>query len=184
MPKKKLDLSNISYQIAGVNINSKLSIWWYDLKKSVRYLIPFQVVNFYDKKIRTIYNPKHSRIRKSIPKYWMDLDYVLMEVNFEIIKSFYEDEYSTGWVDWTADEKHKEFANWLEQAYNYVKYERPELEYRKEKLYPSNELPIKQREKMSYNELYGEMDKIESEIDSMDTEFLTQLVKYRHFLWT
>jgi hypothetical protein len=184
MTIRDIDLSKISYQLAGVNVDNKLSVWWYDLKKSIGYLIPFQVVIFYDKKIKTIFKPQHSRIRKSIPKYWSDLDYVLLQVNFEIIKSFYEDEYAAGFVNWQSDKSHKAFARWLEQAYNYVKYERPELEVARDKSYPDDALSFKQRENMSYDELYGEVDKLEKQIHDMDTKTLTQLIKHRDFLWT
>ena len=182
--KKLIDYSKISHILAGVNTENKFSVWWYDLKKSIRYMIPYQIVDFYNKKIETIWSPRHSRIRKVIPKHWMDLDYVLVEVNFEIIKSFYEDEYRGGLVDWTVDKNHSEFANWLERSYRYIKYIRPELELEKEAAYPSNDISIKQREKMSYNELYGEVDKIEKHIHRMDTKVLTDLIKYRDFLWT
>ena len=58
--------------------------------------IPYPIREFYYNRIKTIWAPQHGRIRKAVPRYWWDLDHVLQVVNFEIIKSFYEDEYMAG----------------------------------------------------------------------------------------
>ncbi len=146
-------------------------------------MIPYQIRDFYHKHVRTIWKPQHSRIRKVIPKYWYDLDYVLLQVNFEIIKSFYEDEYTDGPVDWNADERHQKFAEWLEAAYGYIKWTRPQLEAEVEAAYPKagERFGI---EKASYKELYGEVDRLEKHIHKMDTKVLTELINNRDFLWT
>ena len=38
--------------------------------------------------------------------------------------------------------------------------------------------------KESYEELYGEVNRLEQLIQDKDLEILTQLVKYRHFFWS
>jgi len=69
-----------------LTIKDRVYLWVYDN-------IPFRVRNFYYEKIRSIFKPQHQRIRKIIPRTWCDLDSVFLKVNFEIIKSFYEDEF-------------------------------------------------------------------------------------------
>jgi hypothetical protein len=180
-------LDKISYMLRGVNPNSKFSLLWYDIKKKVEYAIPYSVREYYRKNVKTIWKPQHSRIRKAVPRYWIDLDGVLLSVNFEIIKSFYEDEFTDGPIDWNADEKHQNFAEWLEAAYGYVEYTRPLLLAEIEAAYPEENIFTNDNNKCtksSYKKLYGEVDRLEKHIHKMDTKVLTELIKYRDFLWT
>lgn len=175
----------IGYVLSGINPESKIAVFLYDLKIRIKYLIPYQVREFYRKHIETIWSPQHSRLRKVIPRYWHDLDYILTRVNFEIIKSFYEDEFIDGPVDWEADEKHKEFANWLFSAYHYITVTRPDLENEMDAAYPDNvNIDSNLFNKSTYKSLYGEVDRIEKYIHKMDTKILIELIRRRDFLWT
>jgi len=131
--------------------------------------IPYQIREFYYNKIKTIWKPQHSRIRKAVPRYWWDLDHVLQEVNFEIIKSFYEDEYKAGIVDWegTGGDSLK-FIKWLEEAYTYITSYRKVLEKQIDNAYPN----------------YKKVEKLEQEMEKKDTEVLIDLVKWRRHMWT
>jgi hypothetical protein len=178
-------LAKVSYILKGVDPDSRLSLFCYAVKTRITYAIPYKIRNFYHKHVRTLWDPKHTRIRNVIPKDWHDLDYVLLQVNFEIIKSFYEDEFLDGPVDWNADEKHKDFADWLFSAYHYITVTRPKLEKEKDAAYPdSDDFNRKMTSKKLYKELYGEVDRIEKHIHKMDTKVLTELIKNRDFLWT
>jgi len=178
-------LTKVSYILQGVDPDSRFSLFWYDMKSRIAYAIPYKVRNFYHKHIKTVWDPKHTRIRKAIPKDWHDLDYVLLQVNFEIIKSFYEDEFLNGLIDWEADKMHKEFADWLLTAYHYITVTRPELEKEMNAAYPdSDDFNRKITSKRLYKELYGDVDRIEKLIHKMDTKVLTELVKNRDFFWT
>lgn len=173
-------LQDISYLLAGVNPKNKLQCLWYRATNEIRLLIPYKVRDFYWKHIRTIWAPKHSRIRKAVPRYWMDLDYVIESVNFEVIKSFYEDEYKDGMVDWDGSGKEaKKFAKWLEKVYTYITVERPDLEAKMNASYPTE--PCKNR---NYDELYSKVDYYEKLIEETDTKVLIELIKYRKFMWT
>ena len=175
----------VLYALNGVK-NNKFSIIVFEVKKFIKNIIPYKLREFYRINISSIYKPQHSRLRKVIPKYWVDLDFVLIEVNFEIIKSFYEDEYLNGWVDWESDESHKKFSKWLKKAYNYILVERPKLKQAAEDAYPEEtDNPFtKKMNKSTYKELYGEVDRLEKLIHDTDTKIITDLVKYRDFLWT
>lgn len=164
-------------------------------------MLPFSWRHWYYENISPIINPQHSRLRKSIPKQWMDISSLIVTVNFEFIKSFYEDEYCKGIVDWEATEKHKKFAKWLTEAYDYIKVERPKLVKQEEDAYPPV-LPMDETFKAikdkngkiesyefidrgkTYEELYGEVDRIKELINKKDTKVLTEMVKNRDFFWT
>lgn len=175
-------VDNIFYILNNINPDNRLQVLLFKLKERIKYLIPYKIKDFYRMKIRTLYKPHHSRIRKAIPRYWYDLDYIAILVNFEIIKSFYEDEYKDGPVDWNSDDAHKDFARWLEKAYKYITKYRPELEEKIEKAYPdTSTFPSN---KSSYNKLYGKVDKLEKELFDKDTEVIVEMIKRRQFLWT
>jgi len=131
--------------------------------------IPYPIRDFYHKHIRTVWRPQHSRIRKAIPKYWMDLDHVLQDVCFEIIKSFYEDEYKANTVDWegTGGDALK-FVKWLEEAYVYITSYRKVLEKQIDNAYPN----------------YEKVSKLEEELEKHDTKILIELIKWRRHMWT
>jgi hypothetical protein len=143
-------------------------IGWF-IRYNIISRIPYQIREFYYNKIKTIWKPQHSRIRKAVPRHWMDLDHVLQEVNFEIIKSFYEDEYKAGIVDWEGTGGDSlEFTRWLEWAYMYITSRRKALEKQIDEAYPNYKL----------------VDKLEQEMEKKDTEVLIELVKWRRHMWT
>ena len=169
-------------------------------------LIPFiprwADLYYYDK-IRPIFAPQNKRYRNAIPRTWVDVSHLIEVVNFEFIKGFYEGEYLHGNTDWEGTGEHAvAFARWLESAYDYITIERPQLEKDMDAAYPSfrpfNEMFVPSEtddngkvkmykmvhRKESYEELYGEVNRLEQLIQDKDSEVLTQLVKYRHFFWS
>jgi hypothetical protein len=165
---------------------------------SYRELVPFRYWMLYVEKIRPIWDPSHTRIRKAIPRKWMDLSSLIETVNFEFIKSFYEEEYIDGIVDWEGSgEKHIEFARWLESAYQYITVLRPDLEKQLDEAYPPTR-PIEEwfeESEETYkgeklfkfipsNNDYSEVNRIEKLIEDTDTKLLTELIQYRTFFWS
>ena len=164
----------------GVNPDNKLKIYWWEFKQTLTYLIPYQIRDFYWKRIKTIWKPQHSRLRKASPRYWLDLDHILQDVNFEIIKSFYEEEYLNGCVDWEGSGKEaQKFTKWLEKAYKYITIERTELQKKLDASYPTK--PSKKR---NYDELYAQVHYYENLIEETDTKILIELVKHRRAMWS
>jgi len=167
-------------------------------------ILPYKYQGFYYDRVKTIFKPFHSRLRKAIPRQWSDLTGLIVDVNFEIIKSFYEDEYSKGIVDWQADEHHSKFAEWLEGAYKYITVERPELELQMGAAYPEADFDnmfeepetdkhgnvtrrmksCEERYGKTYEEMYGEVNRLEALIDKKDTKVITEMVKNRNYFWT
>jgi hypothetical protein len=162
------------------NLFNRYGIW------NLTDILPYKWRDFYWSKIRTIFKPAHKRIRKAVPRDWRDLDYIIESVNFEILKSFYEDEYKKDIVDWTSTPDHKEFAKWLEAAYKYVTDERPVLQKRMDEAYPEEvgfDLNRKVT-KTSYKKLYGEVERYENLITKKDTELMIEIIKRRRWFWT
>jgi len=158
---------------------------------------------YYYEKIRPIFSPQNNRYRKAIPRTWTDVSSLIEIVNFEFIKGFYEGEYLHGSTDWEGTGIHAvEFARWLESAYDYITIERPQLEKDMDNAYPplkpieewfepcetdekGNVKTLKMKDDgKTYEEKYGEVNRLEQLIQDKDLEILTRLVKYRHFFWS
>jgi len=164
-------------------------------------IFPYRWNMWYYDFIKPIFKPKHSRLRNAIPRQWRDVSSLIVDVNFEFIKAFYEDEYVDGIVDWSATEHHKEFAEWLEKSYLYITKDRPELEKQKDNSYPKTSgdffnsfekivddqgrtLYQMKDDGIPYDVKYAEVNRLEKIIDDTDMEILTQLIKRREYFWT
>ena len=163
-------------------------------------LFPYGWRMYYYDHIKTIFKPNNSRIRKAIPRQYSDISGLVVDVNFEFIKAFYEDEYKADIVDWEATEQHSEFAKWLESAYTYITKDRPQLQKDLDSSYPPHKdfkdmfAPIvdENGKKMfqmvddgvPYEVKYKEVNRIEELIENKDTEILTELIKRRNYFWT
>jgi hypothetical protein len=176
-------------------IYDKLNIW------DIWDVFPYKWSMWYYEVIKPIFRPSNSRIRKSVPRQYRDVTSLIVDINFEFIKAFYEDEYVDGVVDWTATEHHQEFAHWLELSYKWITQRRPELEEEKDDAYPKRsgdfwdsfvEITDENGKKLYqfkddgilYEEKYGEVNRLEKVIEEKDTEILTQLIKRREYFWT
>jgi len=175
-------------------IYEKLNIW------DIWDLLPYKWRMWYYEDIKPIFRPSNSRIRNSIPRQYRDVTSLIVDVNFEFIKAFYEDEYVDGIVDWTATEHHQEFATWLEKSYIYIIDERPELEKQKENSYPKmgpfdqlfEEIIDESGKKLfqfkddgiPYDVKYSEVNRLEKLMVERDTDILNQLIKRRDYFWT
>jgi hypothetical protein len=146
-------------------------------------LFPYSFMAWYYDNIDPIIHPSHNRIRKSIPNRWKDISELMLDVNFEMIKSFYEDEYLKINIDWNASKEQKAFSNWLKKAYRYLTSDRIELLKNIEDVnigYTHKNF-IKEK---TYKEKYGELDRLEKILRKKDAKILTDMVKYREFFWT
>lgn len=164
-------------------------------------IFPYRWNMWYYDKVRPILKPQHSKLRKAIPKQWADISSLIVSVNFQFIKSFYEDEYLNGVVDWSDTEHHQEFAKWLEYTYEYITKQRPELEKERDDSYPKSDDNLLDRfvkitddqgrilyqmkdDGIPYSEKYSEVIRLEKMIEDKDTEILIQLIKRRDYFWT
>jgi hypothetical protein len=162
--------------------------------------VPYRWSMYYYDIIKPIFRPRNKRIRKAIPRQYSDITELIVKVNFEFIKAFYEDEYKADIVDWSATEEHQNFADWLEKAYHYITVERPNLEKQRDAAYP----PTKNIEDMferieqedgtvvcymkddgiPYEVKYGEVNRLEQEIDDNDKRYLIDMILRKDYFWT
>lgn len=163
-------------------------------------IFPFRYRMWYYDNIKPIFKPCHVRLRKAIPRQWSDLVSIIENVNFEIIKSFYEEEYKNGHIDWSSSETHKAFEQWLIETYRYITVERPILKKRLENSYPPSRpfnewfKPITDEKGRKMYELiddgipyevkYKDVIHFEKTINKKDTKILTEMIKNREFFWT
>ena len=168
---------------------------------SLTHALPYRWQMYYYDYVKPIFCPKNKNIRKAVPRKWADITSLIVDVNFAMIKQFYEDEYLLGIVDWEgSSERHKKFEQWLKEAYAYVAHKRPSLEAEMNNSYPPSK-PFNQwfEEKIDengkkiyemkddgipYEVKYKEVIRLEKEIDELDTKFLKEMVEYRHYFWT
>lgn len=122
------------------------------------------------------FKPCHQQIRKAIPNRWTDITELIRIVNFELLKSFHDNEMHI--IEWNSNELHAEFKSWIDKAYQYITIERPQLEDQISHSYP----PL--GSKGTYEEKYGELNRLEKLLAQKDTEVLTEMVKKREMFWS
>lgn len=125
-----------------------------------------------------LFKPCHVKIRNSIPKRWCDLTELTLIVNFEIIKSFVEQEMHH--IDWEHTKNTKEAAAWLNSSYKYITEERKELEKELELAYSA----IDNASRLPYEEKYKDVIRIEEQIEDTDKKILIGLANNRGYLWS
>jgi hypothetical protein len=128
----KIDLEEKGTLITSIRsyLYDKFGVW------DIWDLFPYRWRMYYYEDIRPIFKPQNQRLRKAIPRKYSDISHLIVQVNFEFIKTFYEEEYKADIVDWNATEHHKEFAHWLELSYKWITQRRPQLEKELEDAYP------------------------------------------------
>lgn len=131
--------------------------------------------------IKCFFKPYHSDIRKAIPRKWADVSGLVVDVNFAMILSFKKeaDEYC---VDWDYGD-HRKFKNWLDASVKWIQEDRPAIQKQRDNAYPPYPLPEHMRG-WNYDQLYGEVNKLEKIIDETDSAIIKQMVDYRYYMWT
>jgi hypothetical protein len=128
--------------------------------------------------IYRFFKPCHENIRKAIPRRWVDLEHLTLQVNFAIITSFVENEMES--VDWNDHEGHREAATWLRSSYEYITKTRQQLGEDLNKEYDN----IDHKSNASFYEKYAKVHQLEKLIDDKDRDVLIGLATYRKYLWT
>lgn len=166
-------------------------------------LFPYRWSMYYYDVIKPIFRPRNKKVRKAIPRKWADVTSLIVDVNFAMIKQFYEDEYLLGIVDWeNSSEGHKQFEQWLKEAYIYVTCKRPSLEAERDNSYPPTK-PIEEwfeskpevdehgrktfkmkDDGIPYEVKYKDVIRLEKEIEESDSQILHKMIEYREYFWT
>lgn len=107
---------------------------------------------------------------------------MIEDVGFAMIVAF-KKEADESCVDWNGTENHRKFKNWLDSAADWIAVARPKLVQQMENAYPPHPLPPELKGK-TYDELYGEVNRLEKLIEDTDTSILKQMIEYRDYMWT
>jgi hypothetical protein len=178
-------------------IFNKTGIW------DILDIFPYKWSMYYYDVIKPIFNPSNKKVRKAVTRKWADVTSLITDVNFAMIKQFYEEEYLLGFVDWeNSSEGHKQFEQWLKDTYAYVVYKRPSLEAERDNSYPElkpidewfeSELTVDDKgnklysfkdDGVPYEVKYKDVIRIEKEIEETDSSILHKMIEYREYFWT
>ena len=126
------------------------------------------------------FNPLHPRWRKSLLRHqYKDIQELVVDSNFALIRDFYWEEVVDGFVDWEADDKHKEFYEQLVANVHWIEETLPRLD---EKYY--THLTNASNIEGDFYTKYRNSIAVEKEIEDRKTEILTWFIKNRGFFWT
>lgn len=143
--------------------------------------------------ITTWFNPRQKWLTNMIPNTWCDKCELVPLLNFAILVDFVESEKGLDQltIDWNAEMKNgfisQEYVDnvmrvygELKQVYDYIKGERPQLQKQHDESYPY----FPPSSKLSYEELYGETNRLEKLLHDRDTWALNKIIEHREYLWT
>ena len=132
--------------------------------------------------IDCFFNPRNQEIRKAIPKTWMDISSLVVDVNRAMILSF-KKEADESFVDWNGTEGHREFKDWLDAAAKWFTEDKPNLEKQRDAAYPPYPLPTEMKD-YPYDQLYGKHNELEKMIEDTDSKILKEMIDFRQYMWT
>jgi len=128
--------------------------------------------------VKRFITPACPRFRKAYPRHtYKDITGAVVDINFALILDFWHEEVVDGHVDWESDDEHIKFHTELKNAVNYLEIERPQLQ---EKI----ELALSEACGKSYEEKYGEYDRLGEQLTAKDSEILIWFMKQRDAFWT
>lgn len=172
-------------------------------------------------KIRNFFFPQTKWLRKLIGRGYCEPQWLIQNVLFATLVNFVEEEdglnailnYTIAEESLKNDYISQEYIDFrepirkqIESVYNYIKNTRPQLEIKKDSLYPKYRsdktklsdwlIPIEDGQKgyrmtsceerygMSYEEAYGPVNDLEEEIKALDTFYLKVIIDNREALWS
>lgn len=168
---------------------SKLQLFWWAICDE----IPYGWKMFYWNKVRSIFVPQHSRLRKVIPRVWQDKTELIPLWLYELVIDYVEAEKGLECWEYQGEEHPcKKEAGTLWEVYNFAKTGRKELIERTNEAYP----PIKTEnieewlkdinnpDRPPYEVEYAEVIRLEKLLKETDDKYLTWIVVNREMFWT
>jgi hypothetical protein len=156
---------------------------WYWYNFEMRYIFPRWMRESYDW-TRNFLFPRNRWATKCIPRSWSDKTALIPEFLYAAIIDFVEGEEALETIVWSESDEFK-----IKEIYHWAKYIRHEMREQISKAYPELSLTrffdsSSDYNKKSYEELYGEVNRLEAEYDRIETEYLTWMIQNRSKLWT
>lgn len=154
------------------------------------YSFPRYRTTFLDK-IGMFFNPRQKWIKKYIEyNSWCDKVELIPKFLFGCVIHYVDEEKCFEHINFNSDSEHKKFANGLKKCYEYAKNGRDDLEKQVEIAYDNvTPLDLTDHEskaglpKRSYEEMYGEVNRLEAEITKLDKRYMTWIVANKNYMW-
>jgi glycyl-tRNA synthetase beta subunit len=178
MDKCNKYLENIWQIITSYQVGIFNGWWW----KDVRYTVS------------AFFWPRQKWLTSKIPNKWIDKDTIMETCILECIKNYVEGEKALEYFDEsqsdpTYPEHQKRFDKEVKEMYQFITVTLPELEEAQERAWtkvPEWDFPrlTKQMDKKTYEEIYGEINRLEEEIENLKTKVMIWAVNNRGCIWT
>jgi hemerythrin len=129
-------------------------------------------------KVGLFFKPRQRWIKNHIEyNHWCDKVELIPKFLFGCVIHYVDEEKCFERINFDATPEHKKFAKELKKCYEYAKNGRDELEKKTDEAYPefSNT--------GSYEEMYGEVHRLEAEIRKLDKRYMTWIVANKDFMW-
>jgi len=139
--------------------------------------------------IKCWFRPQNRWVMKNIPNRWVDKDTIIETILFDCVVHYIEEEKTFEKIEWSNT---PEIENMLKEIHQWVKTDRKLKFKERDAAYPPFGEVMKRvggmgnpdkSPKKSYEELYGEVERLEKFIESKDTEYLRWIVEHREYLW-
>jgi len=138
--------------------------------------------------------PRQKWLTKKIRNSWMDKDSIMEIVVLECIKHYVEKENAIQYFEESQKnpeypEHQKEFDREVKENYDLLTKRLPELELQLEKewedIVPRRPLfTFSKDSKLTYEQVYGRIDKLELEIENLQTKIMAWAINRRKSMWT
>lgn len=173
-------------------IREKIPNIWREITFFLKF---YRLKDFYYSYIKTIFRPFNNNSRKIIKRQYQDFQNNIVNVNFAIVKDLVEQRSEYDGIDnlyakylanpqiskddfmFENDQKWLNFRQQLFNCYKYITEKRVTLLNNIENSYPDIGA------KGSYEELYGKLNRLEEELEKMDSAWLIWIINNRECFW-
>ena len=142
-----------------------------------------------------LFRPQHSELRKVIPRSYQELDSLMVEFNFALVKSLVEKQYNgidNLYVDYLAipqvgGEFDKELVdrwnNFRQQLFNCYKYITGQRVKLQKELDDAHKFDLPATPEV-WEKFFTDSTRIEQEIENLDNKWLVWIVNNKNYFWT
>jgi len=142
-----------------------------------------------------LFHPQHSELRKVIPRSYQELDVLMVEFNFAIVKSLVEKQYCGidqlyadylavpqvgGEFDKELVEGWNNFRQQLFNCYKYITVQRFNLQKELEDSYKFD-LPAS---KEVWEKFFADSTRVKQRIEELDSKWLLWIISNKNYFWT
>lgn len=117
---------------------------------------------------------------------YKDKPVIITDVLYGAIVDYVEVEKCFESICWEHSYQHKKVKKFLVECYDWIKQQRPGMVKKIDDIIQngSSSFSVTVQDKASYEARYPGLEKLEEELQQKDNFYLTNIVKYRDYLWT